>query len=142
MLQRQIVLVVDDDRRLADSLATFLRGKGLQVRRAHNGRLGYASYFRNPCEWIITDIELPGLNGVELVQCIRAINASVKIIYMTGAAEKYRELLTQEARGFGAQMLCKPFAFTRVIEMLDDKPRLEFKAAKANIIKMSRSKTL
>jgi response regulator RpfG family c-di-GMP phosphodiesterase len=92
------------------------------VRTAYNGALGYDSYFCEPSEWVITDIEMPELNGIDMVQCIRAINASVKTVYTTGAADKYWELLMREARRFGAQILPKPFAFTRVIEMLADKP--------------------
>jgi DNA-binding NtrC family response regulator len=142
MLKHQTVLVVDDDPRLADGLATVLRGNGLEVRTAHNGMHGYASYFRSPTEWIITDIEMPELNGIDMVRCIRALDGSVKIIYMTGAADKYWALLTQEARGFGAQILRKPFSFNRVIEMLADKPRLQAKSAKATIAQKSLSKTL
>ena len=141
MLKRQTVLVVDDNPRLVDSLATVLRGCGLEVRTAHNGMQGYASYFHNPTEWVITDIEMPELNGIDMVQCIRAIDASVKIIYMTGAAEKYWALLSQEARSFGAQILRKPFPFNRVIEMLADKPRRQAKSATANLAEKSPSKT-
>jgi len=93
----------------------------LEVRTAYNGALGYASYFCDPSEWVITDIEMPELNGIDMVQCIRAIKASVKTVYMTGAAAKDRESLTREARRFGAQIVPKPFAFTCLIEMLADK---------------------
>jgi len=85
---------------------------------------------------------MPELNGIDMVQCIRAIDGSVKTIYMTGAADKYCALLTQEARGFGAQILRKPFTFSQVIEMMADKPRLQVKSATANITKKSVSKTL
>jgi two-component system response regulator GlrR len=142
MLKRQTVLVVDDEPRLADSLAAVLRGSGLEVRTAHNGIQGCSSYFRDPTDWIVTDIEMAELNGIDMVQCIRAINASVKTIYMTGAADKHWALLTQEAHGFGAQILRKPFAFNQVIEMLADKQRTLAKTATANITKKSVSKTL
>jgi DNA-binding NtrC family response regulator len=142
MLKRQTVLVVDDESRIADSLATVLRGIGLEVRTAHNGIQGYSSYFRDPTEWIITDIEMPELNGIDMVQCIRAINVSVKTIYMTGAADKHWALLTQEAQRFSAQILRKPFGFNQVIEMLAEKQRTPAKTATANITKKSVSKAL
>jgi DNA-binding NtrC family response regulator len=142
MLKRQTVLVVDDEPRLADTLATVLRGSGLEVRTANNGLQGYSSYFREPTDWIITDIEMPELNGIDMVQCIRAIDASVKTIYMTGAADKHWALLSQELYGFGAQTLRKPFAIKRVIEMLAEKQRIPAKTATANITKKSVSKAL
>ena len=142
MLKGQTVLVVDDDPRLADSLATVLRGRGLAVWTAHDGMRGYSSYFRNPTDWIITDIEMPELNGLDMVQCIRVLNASVKTIYMTGAADKHWAALTQEARGFGAQILRKPFAFNLVIDMMADKPRLQPKTGAVSVARKSASKAL
>lgn len=142
MLKRQTVLVVDDQPGLADCLATVLRSNGLEARTARNGMLGYASYFRDPSEWVITDIEMPELNGIDMVQCIRALNASVKVIYMTGAADKFSALLAQEAHGFGAQILRKPFPFARLIEIFADKPKLQAKATSANITKKSLSRAL
>ena len=142
MLKRQTVLVVDDEPRIADTLATVLRGSGLEVRTANNGLQGYSSYFREPTDWIITDIEMPELNGIDMVQCIRAINASVKTIYMTGAADKHGALLTQEAHRFGAHILRKPFAFKQVIETLANKQSTPAKTATANITKNSVSKAL
>lgn len=142
MLKRQTILVVDDDPRLADTLATILRGRGLEVRTAHNGIQGYSSYFCDPTDWIITDIEMPELNGIDMVQCIRAINESVKTIYMTGAADKHWAMLTQEAQGFGAQILRKPFAFNQVLEMLAHKQIAPAHTATVNITKNSVSKTL
>ena len=142
MLKRQTVLVVDDEPRIADGLAAVLRGIGLDVRTAHNGIQGYSTYFRDPTDWIITDIEMPELNGIDMVQCIRALNASVKTIYMTGAADKHWALLTQEAHGFGAQILRKPFAFSQVIDMLADQQPTLAKTAPADSTKKSVSKAL
>ena len=142
MLKRQTVLVVDDEPRIADTLATVLRGSGLEVRTANNGLQGYSSYFREPTDWIVTDIEMPELNGIDMVQCIRAIDASVKTIYMTGAADKHWALLSQEVHGFGAQILRKPFAIKRVIELLAEKQRIPARTATANITKKSVSKAL
>ena len=90
------------------------------MRTAYDGALGYASYSCEPSESVITEIEMPELNGIDVVQCIHTINASVKTVYATGAADKYRKSLTRAARRFGAQILPKPFPFTRVIEILAD----------------------
>ena len=141
MLKHQTVLVVGDDPRLADSLALVLRRKGLAVRTAHDGMRGYASFFRDPTQWVISDIEMPGLDGIEMVRCIRALNPSVKIIYMTGAADKYWASLTEAARRFGAQLLRKPFSFNQVLEMLADKGKAQAKSATAAIAKKSASMT-
>ncbi len=58
MTNCQSVLIVDDDARLAETFAIALRRVGFEARTARNGMHGYASYFRNPTDWVVTDIEM------------------------------------------------------------------------------------
>jgi DNA-binding NtrC family response regulator len=118
MTNCQSVLIVDDDARLADTFAIALRRVGFDVRTAHNGVHGYSSYFRDPTDWVVTDIEMAELDGIEMMHCIRAINPTVRTIYMTGAAQKYAPALSTEAREFGAKVLRKPFAWKHLIEQI------------------------
>ena len=122
MVETRSVLVVDDDQRLTDCLALFLRGRGFSVAAAQNGLHGYANYFRCPTEWIITDLEMPELNGLEMVRLIRAIDTSAKVIYTTASADNYRAQLDAEVRRFNAQILPKPFGLSKLIELLAGPP--------------------
>src|SRR5918994_5505374 len=98
----QTILLVDDDELLALLIAELLRGEGYQVWTARNGLDGYSSYCRYQTAIVVTDIEMPELDGFEMMRCIRAINPSVNTIYMSGAAEQHRETLLAEAQKFGA----------------------------------------
>jgi DNA-binding NtrC family response regulator len=117
-MQSGTVLVVDDDESFAELIAVKLRSRGLEVHTARNGFQGCASYARSPSDWVVTDIQMPDLDGIEMMHCIRALNPQVKTIYMSGAIDEYRAVLEQEIREFGVIVMHKPFSFDSLVEDL------------------------
>ena len=67
MSEDQSVLVVEDDEGLANIIALILGQEGFEVRTAHNGTLGYFAYFHDPTEWVVTDIQMPELDGLQMI---------------------------------------------------------------------------
>jgi CheY-like chemotaxis protein len=118
MTECQSVLIVDDDARLAETFAIALRHLGFAARTARNGVQGSSSYYRDPTDWVITDIEMPELDGIEMMRCIRAINPTVKTIYMSAAVQKYAPALSTESREFGAKVLPKPLAWNHWVAQI------------------------
>lgn len=112
-------LVVDDNEELAGLIATMLRVKGFEVRTACNGLHGYSSYFRAPTDIVITDIQMPELNGVEMMRCIRGVNPNVKAVYMSGATHKYQTELAREKTEFSAKVLDKPFSGAALLHQIE-----------------------
>jgi CheY-like chemotaxis protein len=112
------ILLVDDDEMLAEMVAELLRRKGYEVWTAGNGLDGYASYRLHQAETVVTDIDMPELDGFEMVRCIRAINPLVRTIYTSGAPEQYRETLTTETKTFGAAVLRKPFKGIDLLKLI------------------------
>src|SRR5438093_11413698 len=104
------VLLVDDDEGLNRVLAELLQFKGFEVSTGDNGLRGYITYLRQPTEFVVTDIQMPELNGIEMMRCIRAINPAVKAIYMSGSCDRFRAELQMEERQFSAALLPKPFS--------------------------------
>ena len=117
-MQSRTVLVVDDDESFAELIAVKLGSRGLEVRTARNGFQGCASYFRSPSDWVVTDIQMPELDGIEMMRRIRAFNPQVKTIYMSGATDEYRAVLEHEIREFGVIVVHKPFSFDSLVEDL------------------------
>jgi DNA-binding response OmpR family regulator len=109
VLSRQTILIVDDDELLAGMLTELLREEGYQVSTARNGLHGYSIYPKHQAETVLADIEMPGLDGFEMMRCIRGINPSVRTIYMSGASGQHRRTLVTEVQKFGATVLRKPF---------------------------------
>jgi CheY-like chemotaxis protein len=113
-----MILVVDDDELLAKMVAELLREEGYEVWTAGNGLDGYASYYQHQVETVVTDIDMPELDGFEMVRCIRAINPAVGTIYTSGAPEHYHGTLVTEAQKFGATVPRKPFALIDLVKLI------------------------
>ena len=118
MMPSGTVLVVDDDESFAELIAIKLRSRGFEVHTARNGFQGCANYFRSPSDWVVTDIQMPELDGIEMMRRIRAFNPQVKTIYMSGATDEYRAVLEHEIREFGVIVMGKPFSFDNLVEDL------------------------
>src|SRR4051812_37825620 len=89
------VLVVEDNGALRQLVMMILQQKGYDVLSACNGLEGlmvYSSY-RARIDLVLTDIDMPQMNGIGLATRIRALDASRKIMFMSGAA-------TETSQGF------------------------------------------
>ena len=58
---------------------------------------------------MVTDIQMPELDGVEMMRCIRSVNPNVRTVYMSGATTKYQAALERERKEFAAKVIVKPF---------------------------------
>jgi DNA-binding response OmpR family regulator len=104
------VLVVDDDENFGQIMAETLIAAGYEVQTADDGLLGYLRYLDQQPEIVLTDIQMPELDGLEMIRCIRTINPNVKAIYISGAITQYQEALISEWKDHGALILNKPFS--------------------------------
>lgn len=110
------ILVVDDDGDLCSALRSSLEGLlGHTVFVAHDGASALQMQKRCPADIVITDIFMPGRDGLELIQELRRTDDGLSIIAMsglTGRAQSEGEAAYQlvAARAMGAvQTLAKPF---------------------------------
>jgi DNA-binding response OmpR family regulator len=107
------VLVVDDDRDAADSLAILLARQGFEVERAYDvaGALAVAKSFGPSA--VVTDLELGGEDGIGLARALRAgARRPLRIVAATGGDP---EELGAEARVFDA-VLRKPVDLPALVE--------------------------
>ena len=113
------VLVVEDDENLGQIMTETLTAAGYEVQTADDGLHGLMMYLQQQPEVVLTDIQMPELDGLEMMRCIRAINPAVKTLYITGTANEYREALTRERTEFGALVLDKPFSRNDLLQSID-----------------------
>ena len=83
------VLIVDDDQAIASVVQFMLEYEGHEVRLAMNGQEGYLIYLQFLPDLVITDIQMPEENGLELINHIREHDPLVKTIYMSGDLNQY-----------------------------------------------------
>ncbi|CAN5307082.1 HAMP domain-containing sensor histidine kinase [soil metagenome] len=103
------ILVIDDEQRLAESLAALLRGVGYQVDSATSGEKGLALVAHQQYDLVITDLRMDGISGFDVMQHIAENFPHTALIVITGHAstESAIEALHQRV----ADYITKPFDF-------------------------------
>ena len=77
-------LVIDDDKLALDLLTFYLTSEGFQVETAENGTDGLELARANEYDIILTDLNLPDINGIEMVRKSKEISPATEIIVVTG----------------------------------------------------------
>jgi len=116
MMKSKQVLIVDDDQRMTDTLVDILEAKGYQAYPANSGEEALEKAKTDRFHCVISDIKMPGMNGVELFRAYREIHPDTPIILMTAYAPG--DLLTSEVSESVVAVLRKPFDIDMVITFL------------------------
>lgn len=81
------ILVVDDDPQILSLLSEFLTRRGYQVRVAQDGPTALAMVEKELPRFVILDMYMPGMNGLELLRELRAKNYAGGVLGLTGSQE-------------------------------------------------------
>lgn len=107
------VLIIEDDRNIADLLEIHITDLGYNLDRAEDGESGLEKALTNKYSLVILDIMLPRLDGLEVCKEIRAIDKSTPILMLTSKSEEFDKVLGLE---LGADdYLTKPFGIRELI---------------------------
>ncbi|MBF0277631.1 MAG: response regulator [SAR324 cluster bacterium] len=112
------ILVVDDESSLLSLLERGLLGQGHTVETAENGQEGWEKFIdaSDPFDFIIADIRMPVMSGLELLKKIRIENVEVPVVIMTGHGDLNNAI---EALRLGTfDFLLKPFKFEQITSIL------------------------
>ncbi|MFC7310131.1 response regulator transcription factor [Streptomyces monticola] len=107
------LLIVEDEKRLALSLAKGLTAEGYAVDVVHDGREGLHRASESAYDLIVLDIMLPGMNGYRVCSALRAAGNEVPILMLTAKDGEYDEA---EGLDTGADdYLTKPFSYVVLV---------------------------
>lgn len=107
------ILVIEDEKRVADLLKIGLEENGYQVLVAYDGEMRWRLFQSNDFQLIISDIILPKLNGFELCQKIRKADEEIPILMLTALGTADDKL---EGFDVGADdYMVKPFDFRELL---------------------------
>ncbi|MCD7439330.1 response regulator transcription factor [Streptomyces lincolnensis] len=107
------LLIVEDEKRLALSLAKGLTAEGYAVDVVHDGREGLHRASEGTYDLVVLDIMLPGLNGYRVCAALRAAGNEVPILMLTAKDGEYDEA---EGLDTGADdYLTKPFSYVVLV---------------------------
>jgi DNA-binding response OmpR family regulator len=115
------ILVVEDDRELADYVSRALEEESHTVTTCFDGRAGLRTAQTSTFDVIVLDVMLPSLDGLEVTRRLRAAAVSTPILLLTG-----RDAPQDVVRGFDAgadDYLTKPFSFEVLLARLRARTR-------------------
>lgn len=113
------VLVVDDFEGVATLVKEAIEDINYTVKTACSAEDGYRTYLRFKPDIVITDIEMGGKSGFELVEDIRCIDPEIKVIFMSGYSDKLEDRSQSEADTCSIAFLPKPFSLDDLYDHLD-----------------------
>jgi DNA-binding NtrC family response regulator len=108
------VLVVDDEPDVRDLLVEYFRDRGHDVSSAADGRAAIDELERNPSKYtlVVSDLQLPNVDGLGVLKAARALNPSVTVIIVTGYASL--DTAVQAVRLGAYDYLTKPFSLGQI----------------------------
>ena len=110
------VLIVDDDATGVETLSNVLEIKGYKVEAAYGGMEALEKVKRINFDFILLDLKLPDINGVEIFRKIKKVKDQVKVVIITAYSLPH---LIQEARKEGAlAILTKPLNIDELLSLL------------------------
>lgn len=80
------ILVVDDEPSVVGIIETILSREGYQVVTASDGQTAVGAFRDNPMDLVITDIRMPGMDGLQVLESVKKIDIHVPVVVLTGHA--------------------------------------------------------
>ena len=102
------VLVVDDERVIADTLATILNQNGFEASAVYTGTAAVDSARSSHPDLVISDVIMQDMNGIEAAIRIRQMLPACKILLFSGQAATADLLEKARAQGHQFEILAKP----------------------------------
>jgi DNA-binding NtrC family response regulator len=116
MKPRPNIQLIEDDLSIAASLEKELRAEGYDVAIATRGDEGLDAAVKDPCDLVITDLKMPGLSGLQLVEKLHSAKPKLPIIMITAFGTTETAI---EATKLGAyDYLLKPFDTAELLSLV------------------------
>jgi two-component system nitrogen regulation response regulator NtrX len=110
------ILVIDDEVGIRDSMRRTLEYQGYQFIGAATGQEGLALIERDPPDLVFLDIKMPGMDGLEVLERIKASNPAVPVVMVSGhgTAQNAFEARDKGASGFIEKPFSEPVLLERI----------------------------
>lgn len=112
------ILITDDDAHIVRVMSIWLKRQGYDTVTSHNGRDAIEIVEREHVDLVISDMNMPVLDGLGLVREIRKRGFDdLPVILLTARCDQ--ETLTEQLRAYNAQVAPKPFVPSQLVEQIN-----------------------
>jgi DNA-binding response OmpR family regulator len=112
------VLVIDDDRTVADTLAMVLKFGGYDADVAYSGERGLELARQSAYDHLLTDVMMEPMNGIQVALAMRAISPACKVLLISGNQRTSQLLADAVLDGHEFEIIAKPVHPTVILERL------------------------
>ena len=117
MLKKLNILLVEDDLMLQEVLKGTLEDFGCKVTCSDNGLQAVDMLKSNNYDVIISDIKMPKMDGISLLETLKKLDIDIPAVMMTGYSEYKDDQISNKG---GVVLLEKPFTKDKLKELFDD----------------------
>ncbi len=111
------ILIVDDEPQVLTFLDDLFRTEGWRVQTADSGSSGIEKLEQNRFDIVLTDLKMPGPDGIEVLRIAKKLQADAEVIMMTGYGTVDTAIEAMRAGAF--HYLAKPFKAEEVLHLVD-----------------------
>jgi len=117
---RRKILVVDDQKLIADTIVQIFQDAGFEAVAAYDGWSALEIVGRLRPDLLLSDVLMPQMNGVQLAIAMRRNHPETKIVLFTGQAGISEILLEGKEKGYEFELLPKPIHPLKLIERIKE----------------------
>jgi DNA-binding response OmpR family regulator len=115
------ILVIEDDEQIRGLIREVLEDSGHDVVESSEGKEGLKKFSLNPNSLVITDILMPGMEGLETIRNLRMEAPNAKIIAISGGLAGKGINVLELAKKFGAaRIIPKPFDISQLLGAVEE----------------------
>ena len=117
-MDRMKILLVDDEHEFVTTLAERLELRNMNVSIAMDGEAALGVVENDPPQIVVLDVMMPGLNGLEVLEKIKAMDSKIQVILLTGHGETKDGIRGMQLGAF--DYLIKPIDIDELIKKLNE----------------------
>lgn len=111
------ILLIDDDADSLECLSTSLEPAGYRCDKFTVPEEAVEAFYQSQYDVVITDMKMPGLNGIQVLKMVRSFDQQVKVIFVTAYGD--RETAAAAVNHGAYAFLGKPVDFAKLMEILE-----------------------
>jgi DNA-binding NtrC family response regulator len=116
--QKVKILVIDDEESIRNAINKFFLKSGIKSVGIDNGKVGLEQYITHSNEYnlVILDVNLPGLNGVEIYKKMKSVTPTQQFLFITG----YSDFQMPDLKEKNVHILSKPFELSELQKIITE----------------------